>query len=106
MAEENLWREAEGAGEGSSFLSTPTPARPQLAKLSHTHEMMINWLIMNTDRSLRECADHFGYTQSWVSSVIHSDLFQSALKQKQMDIAIRVAESIPEKLRRAADIGV
>ena len=78
----------------------------ELVALSHTHEMLLNWLVVNPERSLRECADHFGYTQSWVSSLIHSDLFQSALKQKQMDIAIRVAESIPEKLRRAADIGV
>ena len=78
----------------------------KLVSLSHTHEMMLNWLVMNPERSLRECADHFGYTQSWVSSLIHSDLFQAALKQKQMDIAVRVAESIPEKLRRAADIGV
>ena len=78
----------------------------KLVSLSHTHEMMLNWLVVNPDRSLRECADHFGYTQSWVSSILHSDLFQAALKQKQLDIAVRVAQSIPEKLRRAADIGV
>lgn len=78
----------------------------KLVSLSHTHESMLNWLVLNPDRSLRECADHFGYTQSWVSSILHSDLFQAALKQKQLDIAVRVAQSIPEKLRRAADIGV
>ena len=85
----------------------PTPVgAKQIQRLSHVHESMINWLIMNTDRSLRECADHFGYTQSWVSSVIHSDLFQQALKERQLDVAARVAGSIPEKLRRAADIAI
>lgn len=78
----------------------------KLVRLSHTHEQMLNWLVLNPDKNLRECADHFGYTQSWVSSVLHSDLFQAALKDKQLAIAARVAGSIPEKLRRAADVGI
>ena len=61
---------------------------------------------MNPDKSLRECADHFGYTQSWVSSLIHSDLFQTALKEKQLAISAKVADSIPAKLRRAADVAL
>lgn len=75
-------------------------------RLSHVHEMMLNWLVLNPDKSLRECADHFGYTQSWVSTVLHSDLFQAALKEKQLAISVKVAESIPAKLRRVADIAV
>ena len=78
----------------------------KLVALSHRHEMLLNWLVLNPDKTLRECADHFGWTQSWLSSIIHSDIFQSALRQKQQDIAVRVAGSIPEKLRAAADIGV
>ena len=78
----------------------------ELVKLSTTHEMLMNWLVLNPEKSLRECADHFGYTQSWVSQIIHSDLFQHALKEKQERIAVKVAESIPEKLARAADVAV
>lgn len=78
----------------------------ELKRLSHVHEQLLNWLVLNPDRSLRECADTFGITQSWLSSIIHSDLFQHALKEKQMAIGARVAQSIPEKLRRAADIAV
>jgi hypothetical protein len=78
----------------------------ELKRLSHTHEMMLNWLVLNPDRSLRECADHFGVSQSWLSSIIHSDIFQHALKEKQLAISLRVADSIPAKLRRAADIAV
>lgn len=83
-----------------------TDSEGKLVRLSHTHEQMLNWLVLNPDKSLRECADHFSYTQSWVSSIIHSDLFQAALKEKQLAIAARVAGSIPEKLRAAADIGL
>jgi len=80
--------------------------RKQLVNLSHAHEMIINWLVVNPDRSLRECSDHFGYTQAWLSTVIHSDLFQAALRERQEAIAVKVAESIPAKLRRAGDIAI
>lgn len=73
-------------------------------RLNHTHEQMLNWLVMNPDKSLRELADQMGYTQSWVSTILHSDIFQLALKDRQMEVAARVTGSIPEKLRRAADI--
>jgi hypothetical protein len=78
----------------------------KLVRLSHVHESIMNWMLLNPDRPLRECADHFELTQSWLSSVIHSDLFQAALKQKQERVFLRLAESIPEKLQRAADIGI
>lgn len=78
----------------------------ELARLSHTHEMLLCWLLVNPDKSLRECADHFGYTQSWLSSIIHSDLFQAELASRQQGIAAKVADSIPEKLRRAGDIAI
>ena len=78
----------------------------QLAKLSTSHEMLMNWLVLNPEKSLRECADHFGYTQSWLSQIIHSDIFQHALKEKQLAIGLRVADSIPARLRKAADVAL
>ena len=84
----------------------PEAQRRHLQKLNHTHEQMLNWLLLNPDKSLREMADFFGYTQAWVSSIIHSDIFKAALKDRQIQVAALVGASIPEKLRRAADIGV
>lgn len=74
--------------------------------LSHTHEAVLNWMLLNPERSMRECADHFGYTQSWLSTLVRSDLFQLALKQRQIDIANRVAASIPAKLAAVADVAL
>lgn len=78
----------------------------EISRLSTTHEMLMNWLVLNPEKSLRECADHFGYSQSWLSQIIHSDIFQHALKEKQLAIGMRVAESIPARLRKAADIAI
>lgn len=78
----------------------------EIKALSHTHEAILNWLVLNPEQPLRVCADHFGYTQAWLSSVIHSDLFQHALKEKQLAVAAAVAQTLPQKLAVAADIAV
>lgn len=78
----------------------------QIQRVSHKHNMIMNWLVLNPDRSLRECADHFGVTQPWLSTVIHSDVFQAEFQQKLQNIHVRCAESIPEKLRAVADIAL
>lgn len=77
-----------------------------IQRISHTHEMVINWLVLNPEKSLRECADHFGYTQPWLSTLIHSDIFQVRLRERQEQVATRVTASIPEKLRAITDIAL
>jgi len=82
------------------------PANTSIARLSHTHEQIINWLIENPELSLRQCADYFGYTQSWLSRLIHSDLFQNKLRDRQDAVFVSVAQDIPAKLRSLADISI
>lgn len=81
------------------------PAIPPM-RLSHTHDAIINWLIINPQASLRECADFFGYTQPWLSSLLHSGLFQAALKERQEQVHTRVVASIPERLAAVADVAL
>lgn len=76
------------------------------ARLSHTHEQIINWLILNPGASMRQCADTFGYTQSWLSTLIRSDLFQAALAERQMAVAARVVATIPQKLAAVTEIAL
>lgn len=78
----------------------------EIAKLSPTHEQILNWLLLNPEKSMRECADNFGYTQSWLSQLVHSSIFQAALKTRQEQVMLRVAQSIPEKLRAVTEIAL
>lgn len=78
----------------------------EVQKLSHTHEQILNWLVLNPHKSMRECADFFGYTQSWLSSLVRSDIFQAALRQRQELVANRVAQSIPERLSTVAQVAL
>ena len=72
-------------------------------KLSHRHEQLINWLLQNPEKSLRECADYFNYSQGWVSQIIHSDIFQAQLRSRQNAVFVQVAQDIPTKLAGLAD---
>lgn len=78
----------------------------EIQRISHTHDQIMNWLIANPGVSLRECADYFGYTQGWLSQIIHSDVFQAKLKERQTDVFIRVADDIPSKLSALADVAI
>lgn len=90
----------------SDVLRDPAPARTQLKRLSPTHENMINWLIANQDQPLRVCAAAFGVTQSWLSCVIHSDIFQAKLKRRQDEHFARISTGLTEKLKVLADVAV
>lgn len=81
-------------------------AAREVSKLSHVHESIINWLVLNPGRSMRQCADNFGYTQPWLSSLVNSDIFQAALRERQIEVAVRVAQNIPAKLAAVADIAL
>lgn len=83
----------------------PAP-RTELLNISHVHEAIMNWMIANPQRSLKECAAEFGYTQSWISTIIHSNLFQARLKEKQEQVFSGMATNINEKLVAGANMGL
>jgi len=75
-----------------------------IQKVSHTHDQIMNWLIANPEKSNRECADYFGYTQTWLSSVIHSDAFQAKFKERQDAVFSGVMRDTTTKLAGLADL--
>jgi hypothetical protein len=77
-----------------------------IQSISFTHEALINWMIANPERKLRDCAAYFGYTQAWLSCIIHSDIFQAKLAERQNEVFTLVAQDIPDKLRGCADIAL
>lgn len=77
-----------------------------IQNVSHTHEQIINWLLENPEKALRECAEYFHYTQGWLSQIIHSDCFQAQLRMRQNDVFVRCAQDIPVKLKGLADVAI
>ena len=78
----------------------------EIKQVNHTHEAIMLWLLQNPEKSLRQCADHFGYTQPWLSTVIHSDAFKSRFREMQNGVASRVMDDVPARMQRIADIAL
>ena len=77
-----------------------------LERISHTHDMVMNWMLENPHRKLMDCAAYFGYTQAWLSTMIHTDAFQAKLKEKQADVFSAVAADIPLRLAGLAGMAI
>jgi hypothetical protein len=92
--------------EAQNRSATRLGPRPELKSVSHVHESVMNWMIANPQRSLAACAQEFGYTQAWLSTMIHSNLFQARLREKQDVLFGDLATSLNDKLAAGADIGV
>lgn len=78
----------------------------RIQDVSHTHEAVMNWLIANPQLPLGTCAAHFGYSRSWLSTLIHSDVFQARLREKQDQFFSQVSGNLTTKLTALADVGI
>lgn len=53
----------------------------------YSHEALINYMVANQGLSHAKLASHFGKTKGWLSSVLASDSFQSALDPRRHEVA-------------------
>jgi phosphate starvation-inducible protein PhoH len=78
----------------------------QLRDLSYRHEAILDWLILNPNKSQGDCARELGYTEAWLSVVINSDLFQARLRMLQQEKREHGIFTIAEKLAGLADMAI
>lgn len=79
-------KELEGilaAARGGQGSSTAAVGKQAIAKVGYSHEAMIDLIISNPGISQNALAAHFGYTPSWISQIISSDTFQTALAKRR-----------------------
>jgi len=69
-----------------------------IKRVSIKHEAIIDFLIANPTMRLRDVAAHFGVTQPWLSCIIHSDAFQTLLREKQGVVFHHTVLPIREKM--------
>lgn len=81
-------------------------ASAQIAKVNWRHEQIVDWMLANPKARQSECADEFGVTEAWLSTIINSDAFieyrarRYALHQKML------SESTIERVEGLAQLGV
>ena len=100
--------ELEGLLEEAKTPLHPVGARPPV-KLNYSHDAMIDLLIANPGISQNEVARRFGYSASWVSTIMSTDAFQSRFAERKdeiVDPAIRatVEEHFKGAVARSLEI--
>ena len=87
---------------GAPLMGTESAANA-IARVSYTHDAMIDLIIANPMLSQGEIAKHFGYTQAWLSRVTNSDAFLARLAQRKEElIDPTLVLGIEEKMRALA----
>lgn len=77
------------------------PTMGKLQKVRYTHQDMIDFIIQNPWASQGELAARYGYSQSWVSNILASDAFQSAMAARREEILDPVMKATIEERFRA-----
>lgn len=78
---------AEMMGEAAhSVAPPPAPTMGRLAKVSYSHEAMIDLIITCPGISQNELAARFGYTPGWISNILASDAFQAKLAERRKEV--------------------
>ena len=76
----------------------------QIQQMSAKHTDILNFILANPIMKLGDVAAHFSVTQSWLSTIIHSDAFQDQLQRRQDEIFDSgILQPIATKLTAAAD---
>lgn len=61
----------------------PSTSSGGIAKIRYTHDAMIDLIIAQPSISQNQLALHFGYTASWISTIMCSDAFQARLAERR-----------------------
>jgi hypothetical protein len=78
-----------------------------IKEVSYTHDAMIDLMIATPSISQGELAKHFGYTQMWVSKIIHSDAFQAKLQERKAELVDpTIRASVEERFRTVAALSL
>ncbi len=107
MDNEKKIEEFDPAEVASRVTENYAVGRPEIGKVRYSHEAMIDLLIMNPGISQGLIAKHFGYTQSWVSTIMASDAFQVQLARRRHElIDPTIAATIEERFQALAEVSV
>ena len=91
----------------SDALPGTASAATAIARVSYTHDAMVDLLIANPQITNNALAEAFGYTPAWVSRIKNSDAFQLRLAARKTDLVDpELTLSIEEKLAHVAHRGL
>lgn len=77
------------------------PTMGRLARVRYTHKDMIDYIIEHPWASQNEIAARYGYTPAWISNIMASDAFQSAMASRREEVLDPVLRATIEERFKA-----
>lgn len=81
-------------------------AEAQLKNICVKHDAIMDFLIANPAMKKGDIARHFGVSATWLSIMIHSDVFQIKLKEKSQEVFETTVVPLRDELLGVARVGV
>lgn len=76
-----------------------------IQKMSHKHEEILNFMLLNPLLKMGEIAKHFGVTFPWLSTIVHSHAFQDQMTRRQDELFDNaVLQTVGEKVEAATQV--
>lgn len=67
-------------------LNSTESAKDAIQRVSYTHDGMIDVIIARPMVTQGQLAEHFGYSEGWISRIMCSDAFQARLADRRTEI--------------------
>ncbi len=78
----------------------------QLAKLSHRHHAIMDYMLANPVARMPEIAEHFKVSPAWLSTVRNSDLFKARFAERRKLMDEDHSNRISQKMMDLAEKGI
>lgn len=75
-------------------------------KLSAWHAAIVDWEFEFPEKSNKDCAEHFGVTEAWMSRLRNSDLFIEYRETRRLDHNDKISETIIDKTTKVAGLAL
>lgn len=73
--------------------------RYQFADFSQMHEAILNYILTNPGKGMMSrCAEAFGVSLPWLSTLVHSDLFQARLRDRNDEFFTQAVQPLQERM--------
>ena len=81
-------------------------AMNQVKKVSFWHESIVDWELQNPEKSMGACAEYFGVTEPWLSTIRNSDIFKEYAALRRGEHSENVSLSIVERAEAVAGVSL
>lgn len=75
-------------------------------KVNWWYESIVDWMLMNPDKTKGDCAKFFNVSKIWMYSITHSDVFKALYEERRKKHSAMVSSTVIEKTAALTEMAV